>query len=274
MPKIADLSRKVILSQKLKRYIDLNTDFGQSRDRAFFEDEESSLLNYVSSVNIPCCVHDGHPRDVMQSIVKAKAFNCSIGAHIGLPDPAHHGYEPMAVSDEDLAAWLYVQLGAFRAMLQAHSLEIEHVRPHGALYGYFLTDETKARVVAETLYKMNPWAILVAPVGPITASIQNKVGLRVAPEVYLGKRYNAQGTLIAERFQEDLSTQGVLDQARQLITDSSLTSQDGQTVKVSYNTLHISPRMANSVAIAEKLSAVLGQAVPLSVAMVGNSGWV
>lgn len=274
MPKYADTARKVILTQKLKRYIDLNTDYGQSEEKKYFEDPENSLLTYVSSVNIPCCVHDGDPLEMMKHIAKAKEFNCAIGAHIAYPDPVNLGYKEMNMSAEELASWIYVQVGAFRALAQANGLDIEHIRPHGALYGKFINDPETARAVAETLYKINPWYILVGPFGPVLEEVRQKVGIRVAPEVYLGKRYNSEGKLIAHRFHENLTPQGVLDQAKQLITDSALTTQDGKTLKVTFSTMHISPRLEVGVDIAEKLNTVLGQAVSLAVAAVGTSGWV
>jgi UPF0271 protein len=274
MPKKADMARKVILSPKLKRYVDVNTDFGQSQDKPYFQDEDNSLLAYVSSVNIPCGVHDGDPLEIMDCIAKAKLFNCAVGAHIAYPDPVNMGYKEMKISHEELSAWIHVQIGAFRALCHAQGSDIEHVRPHGALYGKFFTDRETARVVAETIYKINPWLILVGPAGPILDELKETVGIRIAPEVYLGKRYGADGALLGHRFHENLSPQGVLDQAKQLITDSSITTQDGKTVKINFSTLHISPRLEVGVDIAEKLNGVLGQPVSLAVAAVGASGWV
>lgn len=274
MPKFADTARKVLLTHKLKRYIDVNTDYGQSPEKSLFSDEENSLLAYVSSVNIPCCVHDGDPLEVLGYIAKAKLFNCAVGAHIAYPDPVNLGYKEMNISHEELAAWINVQIGAFRALAQVHGLEIEHVRPHGALYGKMINDFETARVVAETLYKINPWTILVGPAGPVLEQVKEKVGIRIAPEMYLGKRYSSEGTLLGARFHENLTPQGVLEQAKQLITDSSITTQDGKTVKVNFNTLHISPKLEVALDVAEKLNTVLGQPVPLAMAAVGASGWV
>jgi UPF0271 protein len=274
MPKTPDTAKKVILTEKLKRYIDLNTDYGQTGEAAYFADPDNNLLTYASSVNIPCCVHDGDPLQMMEHIAQAKQFNCAIGAHIAYPDPVNLGYKEMTLSDEELAAWIHVQIGAFRSLTQAVGLDIEHVRPHGALYGKLINDPHTARVVAETLYKMNPWLILVGPFGPVLEEVHQKVGIRVAPEVYLGKRYNAEGTLIRHRFHENLTPQGVLDQAKQLISESALTTQDGKTLKVKFSSLHISPKLNSSIEIAEKLNAILGQAVSLPIAAVGASGWV
>lgn len=274
MPKTTETVKKAFLSQRLTRYLDINTDFGQTQDKAFFENKEQSLLSYVSSVNIPCCVHEGDPKEILAAINKAKSYNCAIGAHIAYPDPVHFGYEPMNISAEELAAWIHVQIGAFRALAKSVGADIEHVRPHGALYGQFLTNEQTALTVAETLYKIDPWMILVGPAGPILETVQQKTGIRIAPEIYLGKRYAPNGDILGDKFHESLPPQGAFDQAKQLITQSSLTTEDGQALKVKFNTIHISPRLEGAIALAEKINAALGQAVPLGVIVAGASGWL
>ncbi len=266
---------KVLLKGPLKHYIDINTDYGQSQDKTFFQNENETLLDYVSSVNIPCCVHDGNPLEVKQLIANAKAHHCVVGAHIAYPDPVNYGYTVMDISNEELAAWIQVQIGAFTSLLKTEELELAHVRPHGALYGLFLTDYEKAKQVAQTLFDMNPWLFLIAPAGPILQRISEEVGIKAAPEIYLGKRYNAEGLLLEEQFHENLNTQGLLDQAKQLLKEKTLTSVDGKPVHYDHiKTWHISPRLDEASSVAKKLYELVGQPVSLPGISVGESGWL
>ena len=84
MNKPSDAPRRPapVPTPKLNRFLDLNTDFGQTADRAFFTGKERTLLHYVSSVNIPCCVHDSDPAQVLKDIQTAKLNSCSIRVHI------------------------------------------------------------------------------------------------------------------------------------------------------------------------------------------------
>jgi UPF0271 protein len=274
MPKTVDLAKKVLLNPKVKQFVDLNTDLGQTRDRAFFAKNQFELLNHVTSVSIPCAVHDGDPKEILQVIREAKRFNCVVGAHIGYPDPARFGYEPMDLPEEDLAAWLYVQIGAFQALLRSEGLDIEHIRPHGALYTAFLDKPEVALSVARVLHKINSWFVLVGPMGSVLEQVEKEVGLRTAPEIYLGKRYNSEGKLLTNRLQEFLPPQGVMDQARQLIQHSSLTTEDGKTIPVKFKTLHISPTLPHCVDVADKIGQMLLQPVSLPLADIGASGWL
>lgn len=274
MPKSIDLTRKVLLNNKVKNFVDLNTDLGQTRDQDFFAKTDYQLLNYVTSVNIPCAVHDGDPLQLLAMIRHAKRFNCSIGAHIGFPDPARFGYDPMQLSEEELTAWIYLQMGAFNALVLSEGREINHVRPHGALYMAFLNNAEVAMTVARALHKMSAWTLLVGPQGPILDRIATETGLRIAPEIYLGKRYTAEGSISPVRIQEFLPPQGVMDQARQLITQSALTAEDGKVVQTEFKTLHISPNLPQCIDVAERIGQMLIQPVSLPLADIGASGWL
>ena len=277
MPKTSDLARKSIYPTQLKRYVDLNTDFGQSRDKAYFERTEYQLLNYVSSVNIPCCVHDGDPKEIIDAIAIAKAHHCAIGAHIGYPDPENSGYQTMEMPLDDLAAWIHVQLGTLSALAKVNLATVEHVRPHGALYTAFLYDKNIALRVAEELKKINPWMILLAPAGPVLDEVAAKTGIRVAPELYVGKKYNNHGLLdetAAKEIGTSMPPQGVFEQARQLIQQGTLTTPNGKSVELKYRSLHISPLLDQPHQLAERLCNVLGQPVAVNLTDVGASGWL
>lgn len=274
MPKAVDLAKKVLLSHKVKRFIDLNTDLGQTRDLPFYERTDNEFLNAITSVSIPCAVHDGDPKEILSAIRTAKKYNCVVGAHIGYPDPARYGYEPMQLSEEDLVAWTYVQIGAFQALARAEGLDIEFIRPHGALYTAFVNKPEVALTVSRALHRMNNWFLLVGPAGPLLDQIEQETGLRIAPEIYLGKRYDSEGKLLTSRIQEFLPPQGVMDQAKQLIHQSAVTTEDGKSIPVKFKTIHVSPTLPNCIEVADKIGQMVIQPVSLPLAEIGASGWL
>jgi 5-oxoprolinase (ATP-hydrolysing) subunit A len=269
-----NLGQKVLMKPKLNKYVDLNTDFGQTRDWEWFEKTQFELLHHVSSVNIPCGVHDAHPRDILRAIRLAKENQCTVGAHLGYPDPQHFGYEKLDLTEADLQAWVWVQLGAFKALLDSEHLTLQHVRPHGAMYARLLEDEAFGLCLARAIHTFDPWLMLVGPMGPVLEKITNEVGLRTAPELYLGKRYRSSGELQLHRFDQDLPGRSVLDQAQQAVQQNKLLSVDGQSVPVSFKTLHLSPVLENSIELAKKLTQILGQVVPLPLVAIGPNQWL
>lgn len=260
---------------QISRFVDLNTDLGQTRDLAFWDSLEGDrVLSAVSSVNLPCFVHDGLPDKVLALAVKAKAFGCALGAHIAYPDPVSMGYERLSLNPEQLEQWLLVQLGALSAVLKPESLKVEHVRPHGALYQAMREDPEIASVVASTVAKFDVWLPVIAPYGDYLTQLEQNYNSVVAPEVILGKRYSVNGKEASKQFQDWLSLSSSLEQGRLLISDSALVAQNGTRMDCRFKTLHISPTLPYAVDLAEGLAETLGQAIPLNVASAGESGWL
>ena len=260
---------------KIQRFIDLNTDIGQTRDLAFWQTPESEqFLSALSSVNLPCFVHDGLPDQVLELAIKAKGYGCALGAHIAFPDPVSMGYEKLPLSSRQLEHWILVQLGAISAILKPESLKIEHVRPHGALYHAMAETPEIAQAVANAVAKFDVWLPIVAPFGAYLNGLEKEHNSVVAPELILGKRYTSGGLESPKQYQEWLSPSATLEQARLLIASNELVAQNGITLPCEFKTLHISPVMPNAVELAETLAEELGQAIPLNVASVGESGWL
>ena len=269
----ADLARKILINPDLKRYIDINIDFGQTRDKRFFEDSQYRVLDFVSSVNIPCFVHDGDPAAMMTAIEIARGFNCAVGAHVAYPDPEHQGYRAIDLSPDELRAWLHVQIGGLQSMCKAKNAELAHVRPHGALYGKLLNDRQTVETLVETIHAIDPWLILIGPTSPLLEDVGVDKGLRIAPEVYLGKRYTRQGRLSPESLTQplDASPQVTLDLARQMLDGGF---GNAEHPAPAFKTFHLSPQLENVVDTAEKLCNLIGQPVNLPIAAAGPSGWL
>lgn len=274
MPQPVDLAKKIILDPKVKHFADLNTDLGQSRDKAFFTQSHYELLNAVTSVNIPCAVHDGDPHYLLEMIRLAKYYNCSVGAHIGYPDPASSGYEKMDLDAEALSTWIYVQIGTLQALLKSEGLEIHYVRPHGALYTACFQNPDVAMTVAKALKKMSAWMVLVGPGGSALQKIESEIGLRTAPEFYLGKKYTADGLPNLDTGSLFLSPQAIISQVKQLLNHSTVSTEQGEPIKVDFKTIHISPKLPQCADVASRIHQLLIQPVSLPLADIGASGWL
>jgi len=84
----------------------------------------------------------------MQRTVRAcKEANVKIGAHPGLPDIQGFGRRMMNLSLEEHTANVIYQIGALKGFLDAESLPLSHVKPHGTLYNCSYRDEEICRAV-------------------------------------------------------------------------------------------------------------------------------
>ena len=259
---------------KPKSLLDINTDFGQIEDTEHFADPEKSLLKYVSSVSIPCCVHEGDPKKIVETIRFAKDQKLVVGAHIGYPDPKNRGYQSLNLDTDELKAWIWVQLGAFYAFCKTTPIDFLHIRPHGALYTDMAKDEAIATTVAEAIHRFDPWMMLIMPISPTVQAVQDKINIQISQELYVGKRVTAQGTQLIEKgSQQNLSFQGAIEQVRRVVTRGQITAEDGRSIDLKIKTFHISPKQPEALQLAQQVSQILQEPTALTLSNASNSGW-
>ena len=164
-------------------FVDLNSDLGESfGNYTLGMDEE--ILKYVSSANVACGWHAGDPVVMEKTICLAKEFGTAVGAHPGFPDLMGFGRRNMAISQEEAKAYVKYQLGALMAFTKSKGMEIQHVKPHGAIYTMAAVDETLARDMCEAVYEVDPDIIFMGLAGSKMISAAEAVGIRAASEVF------------------------------------------------------------------------------------------
>ncbi len=65
----------------------------------------------------------------------AKKHGVKVGAHPSLPDLQGFGRREMKMPREELANCILYQVGALKGFLDAEGMPLNHIKPHGALYG-------------------------------------------------------------------------------------------------------------------------------------------
>ena len=269
-------TRQPQISQKAKPVFDLNTDFAQVEDSQLFHDLENSLFPIVTSLNIPCCVHEGNPKEILEAICLARKHQKVVGAHIAYPDPRNRGYQSLQISPDELRAWILVQLGALKALCQAVPMDLLHVRPHGALYADMAKDPGIAKIVIQTIKQFDPWMILIMPICDHAEKLEKEIGLQIHQELYIGKRFATSGVQMLDRtsISANLPPQGALEQVRRLIQRGQVTAEDGRTFNVNCKTLHISPKFPDSVFLAKQITQLLQNPAAVTLNAAEQSGWL
>lgn len=112
--------------------LDLNASFGESLRPDTLRSDES-VLPYLSSVNIPGCLHAGTPRSALQAIRRALAAGVRLGVAIGYRDFLGGGDRYLDVAYEDLYPELVYQVGALDSLAFSENGRLSFVRPTGAL---------------------------------------------------------------------------------------------------------------------------------------------
>lgn len=250
--------------------IDFNCDLAQSFG-VYKNENELDLLDYVSSVNIATGFHAGDPVAIKNALLKAKDKNVVIGAHIGFNDIQGFGSRVVNLSEEEIEAIVIYQVGALMSFAQAFGLEVEHVRPHGAMYQLASENFTFSCAIAKAVKKCSKWLTYVGASGDIISKVGEFVKLPIAQEVKLNKIYNSDGTI-------DYKSDGInnFDLLSRKLQRYFQTSQIENNLKgfsvIKADTIHFATG-ETALALVKKASEIITPS-PVNYGKVQSSGWV
>jgi UPF0271 protein len=178
--------------------IDLNCDMGESFGQYKLGDDES-VMPLITSANIACGFHAGDPLVMQRTIRLAKKYQVAVGAHPSWPDLQGFGRREMNLSAEETEAMVLYQIGALAGFAKAEGVELQHVKPHGALYNQAAKDKILANAIARAVKAFSADLILVGLAGSSLIEAGAEVGLRIAQEAFPDRNYNADGTLVSRK---------------------------------------------------------------------------
>ncbi len=260
-----------VLERKSIKNIDFNCDLAQSFG-IYKNSTESRLLDYVSSVNISCGFHAGDPLTIKEALLNAKSKNIVIGAHIGFDDIQGFGYRRMDLAPDELEALVMYQVGALMTFAKAYHMEIEHVRPHGAMYRQAAEDIETSRTIAKAIKKCSKWLIYYGATGENLAQIGAEEDIQVAHEVHLEKIYDRNGNI--DFSARDLeNTQISIQRLKDLLQNSQVTNNEGGKTIVRADSIHFSNKLANAKELIMQARELV-EPLPYNYMNAQKSGWV
>ena len=127
----------------------------------------------------------------------AAEHGVAVGAHPGLPDVVGFGRRRMVLSPAEVESIILYQTGALTAFLAKHGLELNHIKPHGALYGMLAGDEELMQAAAGTALQFGvPFYGLA---GTAHESVCRAMGVEFVAELYVDLNYGPAGELLIQR---------------------------------------------------------------------------
>lgn len=263
-------SNKTREIKKIKS-IDFNCDLAQSFG-VYKNDTEFALLDYVSSVNVSTGFHAGDPIAIKKALLQAKEKNVVIGAHIGFDDIQGFGRRPMNLSEDEAEALVIYQVGALMSFAKAFGLEIEHVRPHGAMYKLASESFPFSCAIAKAIKKCSQWLTYYGASGDVIEKVGEFIKLPIAQEVHLDTIYNADGTInySAEKI---VNTEISMRRLQNLLRTSQVDNNLRGYTTVEASTIHFSSQPENALHLIKRANELITP-VPVNYNKVQDSGWV
>lgn len=213
--------------------IDLNSDLGESFG-AYTLGMDEALMDYITSANVACGWHAGDPV-VMQKTLKAAAEKgVAVGAHPGYPDLMGFGRREMKITPDEAYAYVLYQLGALDAFARTFGVNIQHVKPHGALYNQACKDEKLAMAICRAAQAFDGDLMILAPYNSAFRTAAEAIGQPFAAEFFADRAYLPDGSLVprsqpgAVIHDAKLACQRVLQMAR----EGTVTCIDGTVLQM------------------------------------------
>ena len=176
------------------RKVDLNADLGESFG-AYSIGMDEEVIQYISSANVACGWHAGDATVMDRTVRNAAKAGVRVGAHPGYPDLLGFGRRPMSISPDEGRAYIQYQVGALWAFARGAGVELQHVKPHGALYNTAAKDRELALALCEGVRAVDPKLIFMGLAGSELLRAAEEVGLRAASEVFADRAYMPDGNL-------------------------------------------------------------------------------
>src|SRR4026207_2070869 len=144
--------------------------------------DDAAMMPHIDLANVACGFHASDPPTMRATVQLAKQHGVKVGAHPSLPDLQGFGRREMKISREELTNCLIYQIGALKGFLKAEGLKLNHIKPHGSLYGMAARMEDMAHAVCDAadIFKVP----LFGMVNTLHEKIYKARGHSFVPEFY------------------------------------------------------------------------------------------
>ena len=218
---------------------------------------DAAIMPLIDLANVACGFHASDPSIMHATVRLAKQHGVKVGAHPSLPDMQGFGRRAMAITPAEVEDVVTYQVGALKAFLQVEGIPLNHVKPHGALYGMAARDEKIAAAIADAVRPFGVPILGMAFTAHETVFKDN--GIELIPEFYADLEYDGDGNLILSRVHDAVDPLKATARVMRVIRDQVVTTITGRDIPVRATTICVHSDTPSAVAIAAELDRALRQ---------------
>lgn len=213
--------------------------------------DDAGIMPHIDIGNVACGFHAADPVVMRETVRLAAAHGVAVGAHPSFPDLQGFGRRDMVMGREELAACVLYQIGALKGFLDAAGLTLNHVKPHGALYGAAMRREEVAHAIADAAVVYGVPVIGMA--GTLHEEVYRSRGLSFVSEFYVDLDYDPAGGLLITREHGARDPAEAARRAVRMLTEGKATTIDGRDFAMKADTICIHSDTPNAVELARVL---------------------
>jgi len=235
----------------------LNSDMGESLGLHTFGNDPK-LMTIIDAANVACGFHSGDPDTLDATVKLAKENGVKVGAHPGLPDLAGFGRRAMNLTVEEVESLVRYQVGALSGFLKKYDLPLNHIKPHGALYGMIQNDDERALSVAKVASDYGVAVFGIA--GSAHQRAAERAGVPFIGEMYVDMNYDGEGNLMILRKPHTTDPAAAAERVTRALKDGTVVAEDGTVFSMEFDSVCVHSDASNSDAVASAVRKALDEA--------------
>ena len=234
--------------------VTINCDMGESFG-IYKLGNDLELMQYVDLVNVACGFHASDPVVMQKTVINAVQQGIGIGAHPSLPDLQGFGRREMKMDPGELTASIIYQVGALKGFLDRANAKLNHIKPHGSLYGMVSRDREVAEAVCDAVLDFQVPIFGLA--GSQLESVANERHIEFIAEFYADLDYDDSGDLVITREHHSPDPISTKEKIRLALNSGKVTSLQGNNVPITMDSICVHSDTPNAVEIARIVSGIV-----------------
>jgi len=218
--------------------IDLNCDMGEGFGRWRIGDtDDARIMALISSANIAAGFHAGDPMLMDETVRLAAQHGVGVGAHPGYRDLQGFGRRKIAGSNEEIISDLVYQVGALREFARRHGVNLQHVKPHGALYMEMAVNEDLSRGMIDFMRRAAPDSYVFCMGSSVTFRVANEMGQPVVREFYADRDYDSSGSIVFTRQVGRIDPKQIASKVLRACVEGKVRTVDGKDIEIGFESI-------------------------------------
>jgi len=229
----AEQGRKVALE-----VVDINCDLGEAFGRWHVGDtDDAALMGLISSANIAAGFHGGDPNLMDHTVRLAVEHGVGVGAHPGYHDLQGFGRRKINGTARELVNDIVYQVGALREFARRHGTNLQHVKPHGALYMEMAVNPELAQLFVTYMRTVAPNAYVFCMAGSAAEKAAIEAGHPVVREFYADRDYDESGSIVFTRDAGRPDPAAIARKVVRACTEGRVTAVTGKDIEVPFESI-------------------------------------
>ncbi|MEM9413500.1 MAG: LamB/YcsF family protein [Planctomycetota bacterium] len=178
------------MKQFAGKRMDLNCDVGE-----IDIETDEAILPFVSSCSVCCGAHAGDDLLIEATIRRAAELNIALGAHPSWPDRPNFGRKSLDIPLSDFEQSLREQIQFVKTLAENYGAQLQHVKPHGALYHDVLVDLELAEMFLRVVKEFGQNVCIYGQADSSFSKTCHDQGVRFVHEAFGDRNYESGNSL-------------------------------------------------------------------------------